>query len=195
MRSALFVACILLLVFSSSPANAQLRQDAAKIDAPVRLYDAGGTGISLSRFFSPEVFRMSHGFELSSSSSFGGYGGGTMAMYTNSMMWQFSSKLAARVDVAMAYSPTGGSTTGSLSPQGLNGQNGKVFLRNAEIAYRPSENTLFQFSVRQSPYGRYMSPYGYNGGLGGGYGNNAFYGGFRGASGSADRLFWNDHDR
>ncbi len=199
MRSALFVACILLLVLSSSPAEAQLREDAAKIDSPVRLYDAGGTGVSLSKYFSPAYFQMSHGFELSSSSGFGGYGGGTMAMYTNSMMWQFSSKLAARVDVAMAYSPTGGSTTGAISPEGLNRQNGKIFLRNAEIAYRPSKNTMFHFSVRQSPSGGYLSPHGYNSGYGGGYGGGryatrSFYGSFNSGA-SADRLFWNDRDR
>ncbi|MBO6575725.1 MAG: hypothetical protein JJ896_12045 [Rhodothermales bacterium] len=179
MRSALFVAAILLLVFSASPASAQLKTEATQIDAPVRLYDAGGTGISLNRYFSPQHFRMGHSFELSS-----GYGG-SMGMYTNSMMWQFSSKLAARVDVAMAYMPDGGSSTGMLSNQSLGGQNGRLFLRNAEIAYRPRENMEFHFQVRQSPYGRYMSPYGYDR-----YGS-----GFQGRFGYNDyaqgRLFWN----
>lgn len=174
------------MVIATTPASAQLRAEATQIDAPVRLYDAGGTGISLNKYFSPEHFKMSHSFEFSS----GSYGG-SMGMYTNSMAWQFSSKLAARVDVALAYSPDGASTTGQLSNSAFGNQGGRIFLRNAELAYRPTENTLFQFSVRQSPYGQYMSPYGYDR-----YGYNRYGSGFSGRfgynDGYAGSLFWND---
>ena len=182
MRSAFFVACVLLLVFASSPASAQLRSEANQIDAPVRLYDAGGTGISLNKYFSPEHFRMGHSVEFSTSSF-----GGSLGMYTNSLMWQFSDKLAARVDVALAYAPGGGSTTGMLSQDALGGQDGRLFLRNAEIAYRPTENTVFHFQVRQSPYGRYMSPYGFDR-----YNRSGFSGQFGYQSGTSGELFWND---
>lgn len=174
MRISLSIVCLVFMTLFVTPASAQLRQGATTADAPVRLYDQGGPAFSLNRFFSPEHFRMSHSFELSSS-SFGGYGG-TLAMYTNSMMWQFSSKLAARVDLAMAYSPD--SYPGMSETRG---QNTRVFLRNAELAFRPKENMLFQLSVRQSPYGYYGSPYGYYGGYG--------YDSYRGSSG-AD-MFWN----
>jgi hypothetical protein len=40
-------------------------------------------------------------------------------------------------------------------------QEAKVFLRNAEVAYTPTDNMRIHFQVRQSPYGRYASPYGY----------------------------------
>ena len=43
----------------------------------------------------------------------------------------------------------------------LQKQGPQFFLRNAEVAYKPSENVLLNFSFRQSPYGAYMSPYGH----------------------------------
>lgn len=157
MRRLLFVLLLVVLVASAAPASAQLRQDAATVSSPVRLYDQGGAGFSLNRFFDPQHFRMSHSFELSSG-SFGGYGS-TLGMYTNTMEWQFSSRLAARVDVAMAYSPTGSMPGGSVT----GGGDSRVFLRNAELAFRPKENMLLHFSVRQNPYGYFASPYGYYG--------------------------------
>jgi hypothetical protein len=183
MRISVFIVCLVLLTLYATPAEAQLRQDAAVANAPVRLYDQGGPGFSLNRFFSPEHFRMSHSVELSSS-SFGGYGG-TLAMYTNSMMWQFSSKLAARVDLAMAYSPTSSYPGMSATGQG----DTRVFLRNAELAFRPKENMLLHLSVRQSPYGMYASPYGWAGGYGPSYGYDAWDHGTRGD------LFWNSRLR
>ena len=130
---------------------------------------------------------MSHSYEM----SFGSFGGqaSSLGMYTNTMMFQFSQKLAARVDVAFAHSLL---NNGMRNPLGPDADRGQVFLRNAEIAYRPTENMRLHLSVRQSPYGGYMNPYG--------YGYNPYYGGhgssFYGAFGSADRdLFWNDGQR
>jgi hypothetical protein len=73
-------------------------------------------------------------------------------MYTNSMMWQFNSDWAARVDVGVAH---------SLSGSAMGQQNGRVFLRNAEVAYRPSENMQFRLQIQQSPYGRFAQPRGF----------------------------------
>lgn len=179
MRISVYIVCLVFLTLFAQPAAAQLRQDAAHVNAPVRLYDQGGAPFSLNQFFSPEHFRMGHSVELSSG-SFGGYGS-TLAMYTNSMMWQFSSKLAARVDIGVSWSPT--SAYPGLSETG--GQS-RVFLRNAEIAFRPKENMLLHLSVRQSPYGPYASPYGRYGGYGGyGFGYDALDYGHR------EPLFWN----
>jgi len=184
MRSSLIAAFVIALVLAASPANAQLRSAGSAQATSVRLYDQGNVGFSLNRFFTPEHFRMSHSFEASSS-SFGG--GSSIAMYTNSMQWQFSNKLAARVDVAAAYSPLQdqrlNSITGNQSPQ--------VFLRNAEIAYRPSENVQIHLSMRRNPYGNM------------GYGNYGGYGGQRHSGGSfygnfgpnSQDLFWNDRLR
>lgn len=167
MRKTFLLIGLVVLLGVTVPAQAQLRADVSSAvqRAPIRLYNPG-TGFSLSDLFSPEHFRMQHSYEMSMG-TIGGYSY-SLGVYTNSMLWQFSDKLAARVDIGVAHSPFGGSL-------GLN-QRPQIFLRNAEIAYRPRENMLFQFTVRQSPYGYFMAPYGYYP--------------FR----SSERaLFWNDH--
>ncbi len=183
MRTTLTLLLLIVFLGVTTPAEAQLRTDVRSANAPVKLYDQGGSAFSLNKYFSPEHFRMSHSVEFSTSSF---NGGSSMGMYTNSMMWQFSQKLAARVDVGVAYSPN---AQGFGQSNKLNLNNGpQVFLRNAEIAYRPSENVQFHLSVRQSPYGQYASPYGYYGHRGGGH--------FQAAFGHDQRdLFWNDRLR
>lgn len=181
MRQSLTAALFIAMLALTIPAQAQLRSADTSMNNTARLYDAGQSGLSLNRFFSPEHFRMGHSFEMSTSS----YGGGSsLAMYTNSMMWQFNSKLAARVDLSMAYSPMnnqmGASVTGS--------NNGQVFLRNAEVAYRPTDSIRMHFSVRQSPYGAWASPWGSNA-----YRSPYSSGSFRMDAGqSTDALFFND---
>ena len=195
MRQTLFVACLVLMLGLTTPAEGQLRSDVLSEESTVRLYDQAASGFSLNRFFSPAHFQMSHSLEFST----GSYGGSasSMGMYTNSMMWRFSHRLAARVDVAMAYSPYQDDRL-----QGVTGaNNNRVFLKNAEIAYRPTENSQIHLSFRQSPYGSYMSPYG-SGGYGrGGYGYDDYN--YRGRSGGVfearfgpnDRdLFWNNRN-
>ena len=111
-------------------------------------------------------------------------------MYTNTMSWQFSDKLAARVDISAAYSPFSGGDLAGLEGQ----QKPQVFLRNAEIAWRPTENVQLHVQIRQSPYGRYASPYGYYSP----YGYSSFQrGSFMNATygSSPDRLFWRDNHR
>ena len=177
MRRALSVICLSVFLFVAVPAEAQLRDGEVTRNAPVKLFDGGEAALTLNKLFSPAHFRMSHSYEFSSG-SFGG-AGGSMGMYTNTMMWQFNQKLAARVDVSYAHSPFGGSQFSNGSAAGPFG-NGQLFLRNAEIAYRPSETFQFHFSVRQSPYGRYMSPYGY----GNYFGQRDLY--------RSSGLFWNE---
>ena len=66
-----------------------------------------------------------------------------------------------------------------------------MFLRNAELAYRPTDNAVLHLSVRQSPYGTYAAPYGYGGygyGAYGGYGQTSFGLGV----GDTDDLFFRD---
>ncbi|NKN80779.1 hypothetical protein HF633_13520, partial [Weissella cibaria] len=127
MRKAISAGCLLLVLGLAVPAQAQLREAVQEMTAPAKLYDQGG--FSLNKFFSPAHFRMSHSFELSA----GSFGGQTasLAMYANTMAWQFSSKLAARVDVAFAFSPLAGTDFDGLSQ----GNQGRIFLRNAEIAW------------------------------------------------------------
>ena len=177
MRSALSVVCLLTVLFTATPAQAQLRGGDEVRRPPVKVFDAGAASFALNKLFSPAHFRMSHSYEFSTG-SFGG-AGGSMGMYTNTMMWQFNQKLAARVDVSYAHTPFGGSRFGN------EGNGGQLFLRNAEIAYRPKENVALHFSIRQSPFGSYMSPYGYYSPF-----SRFGYGYSRG-----DDLFWNSPQR
>lgn len=193
MRHSLFVACLILTLGLTVPTQAQLRSDVLAEDATVRLYDHGQSGFSLNRLFSPAHFRMSHSLEFST----GSYGGtsSSLGMYTNTMMWRFSQRLAARVDVSMAYSPYSDERL-----QGVTGSNnGRIFIRNAELAYRPTKNSQIHLSFQQSPYGSYMSPYGY-GHSGLGYRDYRYRGRsggiFEARFGPNDRdLFWNDRNR
>ncbi len=174
MRSALSAICLFLILVMATPAQAQLRSGVDARRAPVKILDAGDATFALNKIFSPAHFRMSHSYEFSTG-SFGGVSN-SLGMYTNTMQWQFNQKLAARVDVSYAHSPFGGN---QFSQDGAGGQ---LFLRNAEIAYRPTENLELHFSVRQSPYGRYMSPYGY-------YSPFGYHG--RGYGYGHSDLFWN----
>lgn len=186
MRKLLSLVCLVVFLGLAMPAQAQLRSDVRSSQSPARLYGPDGPAFSLNKLFSPEHFRMSHTYEM----SFGSFGGQTssLGMYTNTMMFQFNQKLAARVDMAFAHSPFG---NGMNNPLGPDADRGRVFLRNAEIAYRPSENMRLHLAFRQSPYGGYMNPYGYYGNPYYGYGSS-FYGVF----GTSDRdLFWNDRLR
>ncbi len=175
MRTLFSLLCLVILLGVATPAQAQLRANLPTERSAARLYDAGGSSFSLNKLFSPDHFKMSHSYEMSMS-SFGG-NSSSMGMYTNSLMWQFNQKLAARVDVSFAHSLFGNDTASKLmgGPQ----KNGQIFLRNAEIAYRPSENLQFNFSFRQSPYGGYMSPFGYNPG-------------YMGFAQQSQNLFWKD---
>lgn len=187
MRNLLSLLCLVVCLGVAVPAQAQLRKDVQSQQPSARLYGTDGPAFSLNKLFSPEHFRMSHSYEM----SFGSFGGrsSSLGMYTNTMQFQFDQKLAARVDVAFAHSPFGGLTGNPLGPDA---DRGRLFLRNAEIAYRPSENMRLHLSVRQSPYGTYMDPYGYGYGYNPYHYGNAFYGTF----GGSDRdLFWNDRLR
>ena len=186
MRATVSMICLLAVLSFAIPAQAQLRGDVQGLRAPAKLYDQGDATFALNKLFSPEHFRMQHSYEM----SFGSFGGNSssLGMYTNTMMWQFNNKLAARVDVSFAHSPfSGDDAFGSQFDQG-----GRVFLRNAEIAYRPTENTQFHFSIQQSPYGSYWGPYG---------ARNAFYSPYGYGYGRADfgyrheDMFWNERLR
>jgi len=151
---------LFVLVFSLAPivsAHAQYAGGTGE-QPEARLFNEP-SGFSLDKLFSPEFFRMSHSYELSYS-SFGGHGL-TLGEYTNSMMWRFSTKLAARVDVAVQHTPFGVSGLDNGLPNSQSNLNG-IYLKNAEIAYRPVGNLSMYLSVRQAPnaYGYYLSPYG-----------------------------------
>lgn len=153
---------IVLIALLASPAEAQLRETVPNAFPQTRLYNSSSkVGAFLNKIFNPSVFQMSHSFEMTAG-SFGG-SGYSMGMYTNSMAWNFSPKLAARMDVAVAYSPQ----NQMAQRAGFGSQQPQVFLRNAQISWKPSERFHFHFQVRQDPYAyRGMmgyGPYGYRG--------------------------------
>ncbi|MFB6247147.1 MAG: hypothetical protein ABEL97_01090 [Salinibacter sp.] len=168
MRTALPLLCLVLTLSLATPAEAQFR-DAAQQSRSVQtqLYDSGSAAANtLQSLLGAEHFRMAHSYQASFS-SFGGQAS-SMGMYTNTMMMQFNSNWAARVDVSVAHPFSQTSAFGQQDTQ--------VFLRNAEVAYKPSENFELRMQVQQSPHGRYMSPYGRyrRGGFGGAHGGYGF---------------------
>ncbi len=176
--SVLFLAVMLWL---AAPAHAQLRAALPQGDAPVAVYESP-TGFSLGSLLNPEHFKISNAYEMSFS-SFGGQSLG-LGVLTTSLRYQPTDRLAARVDVGVAHSPFGSDAV--QQSLGFSQETpAKVYLRNAQIAYRPTENSLIQFQVQQSPFGGYASPYGYGYSP---YGGTQVRAGF-GAS-DYDDLFW-----
>ena len=145
-----------LVCLASSSANAQFREGVPNEFPQTQLYSPSTkVGALLSKIFNPSVFQMSHSFEMSAG-SFGG-NGYSMGMYTNTLTWNFSPKLAARMDIAVAYSPQNRFAQSS----GFAQQRPEVFLRNASVLWKPSDKVSVHFQVHQNPYAyRSMMEYG-----------------------------------
>ena len=173
----------------AAPASAQRTADLPGRQAPVALTD-GGDGLSLGKLFNAETLKLSHSYELSYGAGVGGSVG--LGVYTSSLRWQPSAKLAGRVDVGVAHSPFG--SAGVQSALGFEDAGDvRVFLRNAEVAYRPTENMTLQLRVQQSPYGTYA---GYGPGYGyGAYGYGPYGAGAYGRTGLSARFAPSDSDR
>lgn len=159
------VLILLLIVFiAAAPAYAQRRADLPGTPAAVVLADSGQP-LSLSGLFNSQTLRIGHSYEF----SYSGFGGSNLGLgvYTTSLQWQPSSRLAARVDVGVAHSPFGSDDV--RQALGFDQDTpARLFLRNAEIAYRPTENSVLRLQVQQNPagsygygYAPYASPYGY----------------------------------
>ncbi|MDX1420593.1 MAG: hypothetical protein R3181_11550 [Rubricoccaceae bacterium] len=182
MRTVAATAVLAVALAFAAPTRAQMRADLPGGPAPVTVYETAGTP-TLSSLFNAQTLRLSHSYEFSYS-SFAGAGLG-LGVYTTSLGWQPTDRLAARVDVGVAHSPFGDGTLRNALGFDQNTP-ARVFLRNAEIAYRPTDNSLLRFQVQQSPYGSYAAPYGYSG-----YGAGPFGGvGLRADVGQGDALFW-----
>ncbi len=162
-------ALVLLVALFAAPAQAQMRGGATSRPAGVAIYDTPSApgGLNLGRYFNAQTVQFSQQAEFSTTT--GGAGTRGLGVYTTSVQWQPSARLASRVDLAVAKNLFATGAIGSALGQETAPQ---VYLRNAEIAYRPTANSVLHLSVQQSPYGTYASPYGYAGpGYGAGYGN------------------------
>ena len=111
------------------------------------------TDSDLLGFFNPDNFTMRQSVSMSYA-TIGGQGL-TLGTYTNSMMYKFSNKVDARVDVSLQNSPY------SSFDQRLQSSLSGVFLNRAEINYRPSDNMLLRVSYQKVPFGLngMFSPY------------------------------------
>jgi len=119
------------------------------------------TDSDLLGFFNPDNFKMRQSVSMSYT-TIGGQGL-TLGTYTNSMLYKFSNKVDARVDVSLQNSPY------SSFDQRLQSSLSGVFLNRAEINYRPSDNMLLRVSYQKVPFGLngMFSPYtGFYNGLG-----------------------------
>lgn len=108
---------------------------------------------------------MNHSYSMTFS-SFGGQMQNLNA-YTNSMMFDISNNLNARVDVSFLHSPFGNSFMGDNSSLGS-----QIIIDRARIDYKLSENAHISLEFSQRPHGYSpFSNYGY--GFSRGY-NNPF---------------------
>jgi hypothetical protein len=149
---ATFVCCAVL---ATAQARAQFKPDAAHPSE-----ESGGLitqppSEMMFGWFDPSKFSMHHTFELSYQ-SFAGQGM-SLGTYTNTMMYQFADNLNARADVSMSFTPS--NSFSSFGPRGSNNFSG-IYLRNAQLSYRPWENVQVQLQYSQLPYGSYYySPF------------------------------------
>ena len=153
MRTLALVALLALAV----PARAQRASDVPTGPAPVVLSETPGA-LGIGQLFNAQTLDFRQSYEA----SYGVSGAGSLGtgLYTASLLWQPSDKLAGRVDLGVLHGL--GGTPELMSATNLDGSP-QVFLRNAELAYRPTDALHFSLSVSQSPYGTYAAPYGYGG--------------------------------
>ncbi|NUN70794.1 MAG: hypothetical protein HUU02_13920 [Bacteroidetes bacterium] len=111
--------------------------------------------------FNPNNFQMRHSYSASYSTS--GGQGIALQRYTNTMIYQFSPTLDARVDLSLQNSPY------STFEYRLQNQFSKAYVSRAELNYRPTENTVISLQYRELPFNYYG--YGYQRPFGG-----VFYG-------------------
>ena len=180
MRLAVLTTALGLALLVAAPASAQLQADVPGRPAPVEVVNsASAPTLSLSGLFNAQTLKFSQGYQYGYQTS--GYGDLGLGVYTSSLRWQPSAKLAGRVDVGLAHGAVGSlASAAGFSPD----RPAQVFLQNAELAYRPTANSLIHLQVRQTPYGTACG-YSYRGGCSSGLGLNA-----SGASGGD--LFWRD---
>jgi hypothetical protein len=163
MRSIRYLSGILLLaaVFTyCGDAQAQMR------DARVSPLDWTGNVVKSpssdngNRLFGLVDFQMNHSYEMTVTNM--GNQTFNQNFYTNTLHLLFNERLTGRLDVSLAHSMFGNMPGFDNGP--------RVFVRNAELNYRFSENSRLHISFSQMPAGYgyynmfnrpYMNPYYY----------------------------------
>lgn len=187
MRLVACTAVLGLALLLADPAAAQFASDVPGRPAPVEVVASPqAPTLSLQSLFNAETVKLSHSYQYAYQTGFSGDLG--LGVYTTSLRWQPSDRLAGRVDVGFAHGAMGSlaESAGFSADRPV-----RPFLQNAELAWRPSENSLVHLQVSQSPYGTVCT---YGSAYDSRCGHNSRYGGY--ASGLAVRpggdLFWRD---
>jgi hypothetical protein len=139
------IAVFVFAGLASAQLKSQVEQPASITST--RLGESSSPLAFMFGWFNPENFTMRHSFDMSFT-SFGGKGL-SLGTYTNTMLYQFADNLNARADIAFSFSPY--SSLSTFNKKDFSG----VYLKNAELNYKPWDNTMVSVSFRQSPYGYY----------------------------------------
>ncbi|MEM1057240.1 MAG: hypothetical protein AAGI52_17110 [Bacteroidota bacterium] len=183
MRLAALTAVLGFALLLADASAAQIASDLPGPTAPVEVVSSPqAPTLSLAGLFNAETINLSHSYQFGYQSGFGGDLG--MGVYTTSLRWQPSARLAGRVDVGFAHGAFGSlADAAGFSPD----RPVRPFLQNAEIGWRPTENSLIHLQVSQTPYGAACT-HSYQAGCA----NDRYRGGYGSALGvnTGGDLFW-----
>ena len=140
----LFVLTVFLAGSGSAQLKSQVEDQQNVSNSMVRPF----SGTSFMGFFDPNRFSMNQNISVGYVS--GGGMGMSLASYTNSMNYQISDPLNVRMDVTLQGSPFGSSNAN------LQNNLSKLFISNAELNYRISNNMQLRFQYQQLPYSQWM---------------------------------------
>ncbi len=150
---------IFVVALISASAFGQLRSDLPgyyDYTGPLINESAPTVESGLNRFFSR--VKMQHSYSMSFNSFGGSYQ--NVNAYTNTLLFNISPRMNARVDVSFLHSPFGG----SQNIAGTSNFQNQVLIRNAELNYKISDKAFIHIQYQQLPsgFGYGYNPYGYN---------------------------------
>ncbi len=149
MRTLTLCAATLLLGLSATAQWKSKPDEKVPVSESLVRSDRGGL---LFGWFDPANFTMGHSYSMSYTTSGGmGY---SLGEYTNTMLYQISDPLSVRLDLSLSHSPF--DSYGGRLGRELSG----FRVSNAELNYRPSENTSLRLQFRQLPANPYLMGFG-----------------------------------
>lgn len=140
-------------------------------------------GSFLGNIIDDKHFQMSHSYSLSYNSLIGN----TTGEYVNTITYKFDAPVLIRTDIGLMHQPFGASQKQLQSGFGANDFSG-VYLKNAQVLWKPTKNMIFSASFQQVPANQWLN--GFNGF--GGNGFNRFGGGF--GNGFGGSMLWSSQE-